>query len=226
MKEITALGSREFLLKDWEAAHRSRDSYASMRLGVVGACITILGLVFSVGKDAEYPATAGIWLVLLGVVFAGVRMLATANRTVYIFGLHMAAIESELGEIGFAACWEQHVKTHLHDTATKAFLVAARLMNSGVSLLVVGFAAAGMSEVDAQGRILLAGFAVASVVLLLWNEIHMRRELDPRVFLPQLEETLRSTREALIASRQRQQPVLVETKPPNPPAQADGSAAA
>jgi len=225
-------GSRDFLLKDWEAAHRSRESYASMRLGVLGACLTILGLVVTLGKDAEYPGVVGIWLVLLAVVFAAVRMLAAVNRAVYVFGLHMASIELELGEIGFAACWAQHVKADVRDTATAAHLVAIRLLNSGITLLVAGLASVGsVSAVENLQRWQLGVVAMVAVLLFIWNEIYIRREFDPRKFLLRIESALRENRDSLIASR-KSQAVLSSTsskqgeKTPNPPAQATGPAAA
>jgi hypothetical protein len=224
-------GSRDFLLKDWEAAHKSRESYASMRLGVLGACLTILGLVVTLGKDAEYPGIVGIWLVLLAVVFAAVRMLAAVNRTVYVFGLHMASIELELGEVGFAACWAQHVKADVRDTATAAHLVAIRLLNSGVTLLVAGLASVScVSTVDALQRWQLGMFAAVALLLFLWNETYIRREFDPRRFLQRIESALRENRDRLIASRTSQfgfsSTSPKQGTPPNPSAQADGSAAA
>ena len=202
-KAMSMHGSREFLLKDWEVAHRSRETYASMRLGVLGACLTILGLVVSLGKDAEYPGIVGIWIILLLSVFAGVRMLAAVDKVVYIFFSHMATLEAELGEVGFAACWTRYVKKDVRDTASIAFRTAMRLINAAVSLLVLATAAVE-AAIDRGGahRWLIGAFVVAAMFFFVWNEIYIRREFDPRSFLARIGTDLESIREDLIHSRQ------------------------
>ena len=196
-------GSRDFLLKDWEAAHRSRETYASMRLGVLGACLTILGLVISLGKDAEYPGIVGIWVILLLSVFAGVRMLAAIDRAVYIFFSYMATLEADLGEVGFAACWTSYVKEDARDTASVAFRIAMRLINAAVSFLVLASAVAEVAIAKGEvHRWLTGAFAVVAVLSFVWNESYIHQELDPRGFMDRIGNALGSTREALLHSRQ------------------------
>jgi hypothetical protein len=194
--------TREFLLKDWEAAHKSRETYASMRVGILGACLTILGLVVSLGKDATYPSIIGVWTILLLSPAAGIRMLAAVDRAIYIFFSYMATLEAELGEVGFAACWTQYVKKNARYTASKAFRVAMRLMNLAVSLLVTA-SAVGTAMTEQRGihHWIGVGYTVTAALSFLYNEFYIGRQLDPSRFIPRIEDDLRKIRESLIASR-------------------------
>jgi hypothetical protein len=197
-------GTREFLMKDWEAAHKSRDNYSNMRLGVLGASLTILGLVVSLGKDADYPGIIGIWSILLLVAFSGIRMLGAINRVVFVFGSQMALLEEELGEIGFATCWGVHIKKDVNDSASKAFLVAIRMVNVCVTFLVAASAAAMVMGAQEGGVVrsrLMAVFIIAAVIAGIWNEIFIFKQVDPRRFYPRIEKILKETRKTIVESK-------------------------
>src|SRR5262245_32900982 len=98
-------------------------------------------------------------------------MLAAVDRAVYILFSHMAILEAELGEVGFAACWTRYVKKNVSDTASSAFRIAIRLINAAVSLLVTASAVAEVAVDRGVVRHWLTGtFAVVAVLFFVWNE--------------------------------------------------------
>lgn len=194
--------SRDFTLRDWEAANTSRDTYSSMRLGILGACLTILGLVVTLSKDASYPGIIGSWCVLLVVSISGVRMLASVTRAVHVFGAYMVVLEEELGEVGFATCWGKNIRQDASDSASRAFIVATRLLSACVSFLV-GVSALGVAGLQERfaDRVLIGAFGAMALVCLFWNEWYVRREFNPESFYWRIEALMRRSRASAIESR-------------------------
>jgi hypothetical protein len=199
---------QQFLLKDWEAAHRSRENYAAMRVAILGVCLTMLGLVVTLGRGTQYPGIIGIWCILLLTVFAGVRMLAIVNRAVYIFFWYMATLEEEFREVGFASIWKQYVLKRARDAAGTAFAVAFHLVNWAVVLLITVSAIVGVRLDNSLcnpwfDKILIF---VSAVIFAIWNSYHVARQFDLRRFIPRIENDLLETRRVLVATRKQEKP--------------------
>ena len=93
---------RQFLLKDFSAIFEYRISFSTMRLGVLGVSLTILGLVISLGTSTQFPAVLGVYIIILVILFASIRIIAAINRGIFVFSNHIKWIEKELGEVGFS----------------------------------------------------------------------------------------------------------------------------
>lgn len=186
---------RDFLLKDFSAISSIRMSYASMRLAALGTVLTLIGGIIAFSKNILYPDIFGIYAVLLLVVFTGIRIISAHNRAIYVFINYLKWVEEEIGEIGFASQWSRYIRFNQRDSGSYAFVVATRAMNF-VTTFFIGF--------DSILK-LPANIAVALVVILIaismWNEVYIRRQLDPKGFVNRISKELTRARELCLEER-------------------------
>lgn len=187
---------REFLLKDFDAIFGYRISFSAMRLGALGASLTILGLVVSLGKGTQFPAVLGVYTIMLIVVFASIRIIAAINRGIFVFSNHIKWIEKELGEVGFSTYWGNYLRHNVKDSGSYAFVVASRVINFAISTYVI-LGAWTTIAIEAEvvlRSILSAIVTIVSIFMFFWNEYHIHKELDPRGFMDRISKGLNEAR--------------------------------
>lgn len=194
---------REFLLMDFDAIFGYRISFSAMRLGALGACLTILGLVVSLGKDTQFTALLGYYTIMLIVVFASIRIIAAINRGIFVFSNHIKWIEKELGEVGFSTYWGNYLRRNVKDSGSYAFVVASRVINFAISAYVILGAWTGVAIEDEviSRSIISAIVTVVSIVMFFWNEYHIHKELDPRGFLDRISKGLDEARAEVLGQK-------------------------
>lgn len=203
-----ALTEREyaFLTRDWEAAHKTRDSYSVMRIAIAGFWISILSGIISFGSG-DNAANALLPYALLGLVSAGISMLGSTNRAVYVFGLHMAMIEEELGEDGFASIWPYYVRANVKDSANAAFYRLAELVNIGITALVAFPYGADLWNYLACNKPTISLYssvpAAMATTLFFVNRAAIQRDLHPERFIPRILENFSLARSSMRDDRKK-----------------------
>jgi hypothetical protein len=122
---------------------------------------------------------------MLLVVYATLRLIGTANRSVYVFVQHLARVESQLGVVGFGSYWIVYVEKYGRDGNAHAFISICRVINLLVSAYGVLLAVLNVGVpllTNATNRMCAGVFLVSGASLLI-NERQLRRDADPRVFL-------------------------------------------
>ena len=181
---------RDFLLKDFALISNYRVVYARGRLAVLGAVLTILGLVVSFGVDAPFPSVMGIYVLLLLVVFSGIRIISALNRGLYVMGSYLRSVETEIDEVGFNTIWGQYIRYNQIDSGSMAFAIAARALNLAVAGIVI-------FDVWTRHEVIVAlGTSLAVINVVLWNEIHIRKRLNPKGFIDRIKRELNEARKA------------------------------
>lgn len=182
---------KEFLYRDFDAVFRYRIAFSNMRLAALGATLALFGALISTSPASAILEIAGRLLAIELVVFAAIRILAALNRGIQVFGNHIAWIEKELGQRGFSTYWKRFLSRNSLDSGSHAFLVATRALNIGA----FGYVCAGLVPTLTKIRMLGTGYGYAigigvPAILAVWNEVHIRRRLDPRGFANKLAESL------------------------------------
>jgi len=190
---------REFLLKDFDTVFQYRMSYSTMRLGALGASLTILGLVVSFTSNTKYPLVLGIYLIMLMVVFATIQIIGAITRGIYVFGNHISWIEKELGVVGFSTYWGNYLKHNSKDSGSFAFVVATRVINLAISIYVV----LGIVDYITIGIIsawqIVSWFVIGLTIFMLFlNEYSIQQGLDPRNFQKRIAAELNKAREEVL----------------------------
>jgi hypothetical protein len=170
---------REFLLKDFSEISNLRNNYANMRLVALGTVLTLMSAIVAFGKGTQYPDVLGIYAVLLLMVFTGVRIISAINRGLYVFVDYLQWIEEELGVIGFTSQWNRYLRFNQSDSGSYAFVVATRAMNFVTSVYVITDSGLLIS----QGKMIAVIAVLAAITLFMWNELHIRNQLNPKGFV-------------------------------------------
>lgn len=185
----------EFWLKDFEKIHDFRKSFAEMRMAALGATLTILGLVASLGKSTDLPSAVAHCSILLLIVFTGIRIIAALNRGMVVFAEHLRWLEERIGVVGLASYWGSFVSANVHNSGSYAFIIAARALNVVVTIYSI-FQAISLAVPTTPADIwLLSGVGLGSATMLVWNELTIRRELDPRGFSPRVAAAMKDARD-------------------------------
>ena len=125
------------LIKEYENIHKSLINNSNMRLGALGASLTLLGLVISFASNVKFPEILGVYIILIVVVFACIRIIAAVNRTIFVFANHIKWVEKELGIMGFSTYWGNYLKKNIKDSGSYAFIVASRVINFSISVYII-----------------------------------------------------------------------------------------
>lgn len=190
---------REFLLKDFETVFQYRISYSTMRLGALGASLTIIGLVVSFAANTSFPVLLGIYLIMLMVVFATIQIIGAINRAIYVFGNHISWIEKELGVMGFSTYWGNYLKRNAKDSGSFAFAVAARVINITISIYVILGVSSNINGTYEVWQIVSWFIIALSTFALFLNEYNIRQGLDPKYFQKRIATELAKAREEVLA---------------------------
>jgi hypothetical protein len=170
---------REFLLKDFGEISSLRNSYANMRLVALGTVLTLMSAIVAFGKGTQYPDVLGIYAVLLLMVFTGIRIISAINRGLYVFVAYLEWIEKELGVKGFTSQWNHYLDTNQRDSGSYAFVVATRAMNFVSGAYVITDSGLQLSK----GKMVAVVPVLIAIVVFIWNELHIRNQLNPKGFV-------------------------------------------
>ncbi|XGV99582.1 MAG: hypothetical protein ACAF41_11670 [Leptolyngbya sp. BL-A-14] len=186
---------RDFLLKDFSAISSIRISYASMRLAALGTVLTLIGGIIAFSKNIAYPDIFGIYIVLLLIVFTGIRIISVHNRAIYVFLSYLKWVEEEIGEIGFSSQWSRYIRFNQRDSGSYAFVVATRAMNFATTFYIVFDSSL---KLPANIAVVVVSILIAICV---WNEVYIRRQLDPKGFVDRISKELIRARELCLKER-------------------------
>jgi len=185
---------REFLLKELEIIYNHMFLFTSMRMKILAATLTILGLIITLGKNSKFPELLGIYMMILLTVFASTRITVSIIRGSYVFFERIRLIENELGEIGQAAIWINYFKKNSKDSGAYASIIAIRLTN-WIAFLYVTIG--GLSKLEGAKVFFeivgLAFIICVSLLVLILNDLHIHRKLTPKKFVDNI---INSYREA------------------------------
>jgi hypothetical protein len=144
-----------------------------MRPPTLAASITVMGAIGTLVKPSDdFQLKVVFGVLLLMVVFIGIRMLGVLNRTIYIFNEHVRSIEERLAVVGFASVWTEVARaTHEHG-GSYVFAMSSRLMNVGSVAYVIWL---GWPNAIVDWH--RGSFLVGCIAVLCINEVHIRRHV-------------------------------------------------
>lgn len=142
--------------------------------------------------------------VLLLIVFTGIRIISAINRGLYVFGEYQRSVEEELGEIGFELQWVYYIRHNQRDSGSYAFVVAGRAMNIAVTAYVIFDTVFKLSQTLSIALVLVA----TSTAIFVWNDIHIRKHLDPKGFKDRISKEFSKAREQAIVYQRNQTTII------------------
>lgn len=186
-----------FLDKEMECIYNYQISLSNMRHGILGACLTFVGLLISFVKPNDIVAMAGVHAAVLLAVFTTIQMIGAINRGLFVFGSHLKWIQERYGSGGFWTYWPYYLDRHdKHDSVTHSFVVVLRIMNYSVPVYVLGWLVVHFEFIVGIRDWVLACLLILLVLGVTWyNRLYIVREVDPAGFRKRIQNGLDEARQ-------------------------------